>query len=97
MATRKVTFTLDEETAARIDRLAELLQLPKSRVVRDAVREYAATPPLVSMEERNRMLEAYDQAVAMLPPRPPGAAAREIAEIRRARRHFISRGSLEDV
>jgi predicted transcriptional regulator len=99
MAMRKVTFTLDEETAATIDRLAARLRIPKSRLVREAVTEYAASGSAgkPSPEERERMLKALDQHLANLPPRPPGAAAREIAEIRRARRHFISRGSLEDV
>lgn len=97
MATRKVTFTLDEETAARIDRLAERFRIPKSRVVREAVQEYAGAGQRLSEEERRRMLEAYDTYIERIPPRPPGAAEREIAEIRRARRHFISRGSREDV
>lgn len=98
MATRKVTFTLDEETAARIDRLAERFHMPKSRIVREAVAQFATdgSHGLMSEAESKRMLEAYDAFIARLPPRPPGAAEREIAEIRRARRHFISRGSLED-
>lgn len=88
MATRKVTFTLDEETAARIDRLAERLRMPKSRIIREAVTHFASSgsPGRLSEAERRRMLEAYDAYIKQIPSRPPGAAEREIAEIRRARR-----------
>lgn len=41
MNDRNTTFTLDQATAERIDRLARRLAVPKSRVVREAVREYA--------------------------------------------------------
>ncbi len=86
MATRKVTFTLAEETAARIDRLAERLRIPKSRVVREAVQEYAGAGQRLSEEERNRMLAALDTYYATAPAGPPGKADAELAELRRARR-----------
>ena len=41
MASKKVTFTFDDGTVARIDRTAQRLGMSKSRVVREAVREYA--------------------------------------------------------
>lgn len=88
MATRKVTFTLDEETAARIDRLAGLLQVPKSQVVREAVQKYHPMAEPLSLEERTRMLEVLDEHLANLPPRPPGEMERELAELRRSRRHW---------
>ena len=88
MATRKVTFTLDEETAARIDRLAERFDMPKSRIVREAVAQFASdgSHGLMSEAESQLLLAAYDAYIERLPPRPPGAAEREIAEIRQARR-----------
>ena len=42
MAPLKMTFSLDERTAAQLTRTAERLQTSKSAVVREAVAEYAA-------------------------------------------------------
>ena len=82
-----MTFTLDEETAARIDRLAARLRIPKSRVVREAVREYAGTADRLSDAERERMLAVLKQYYATAPAGSPGKADAELAELRRARRH----------
>jgi hypothetical protein len=85
MAT-KMTFTLDAETAARIDRTAARLGVSKSGVVREAVREYAARVGRLSDEERRRLLATFDQVVPRIPARPAAAVDREIAAVRAARR-----------
>jgi len=86
MATRKVTFTLDEATAARIDQVAARLRIPKSRVVREAIREYSGDAPPLNESEKTRMLAALDQLTRSPPTRTAAEVDREIAEIRRARR-----------
>lgn len=84
--TVKMTFTLDEETAERIDRTAARLGVPKSGVVREAVAEYAARARRLSESERRRMLRVLDAVIRRPPTRSDAATDREIAEIRRARR-----------
>jgi hypothetical protein len=82
----KRTFTLDDETAARIDRTAARLGLSRSRVVREAVREYAARVGQLSDDERRRLLGVFDDLLARIPARPAAETDREIAALRRARR-----------
>lgn len=85
----KMTFTLDERTVERIDRTAERLGIPKSGVVREAVREYAARAGSLSEGERLRLLDVFDTVVGRIPRRPRRTAEavdREIAALRRARR-----------
>lgn len=84
--TVKMTFTLDERTAERIDRTAQRLGVSKSGVVREAVREYAARAGSLSEGERLRLLDVFDAVVSRIPLRPSEAADREIAAVRRARR-----------
>lgn len=84
--TVKMTFTLDGETADRIDRTSQRLGMPKSAVVREAVQEYAARAGRLSEGERARLLSVFDDVMARIPPRPPGAVEREITAIRHARR-----------
>ena len=86
MASSKMTFTLDEETAARIHRTAARLGIPKSRVVREAVREYAARVGRLSEEERVRLLAVFDEVVARVPDKPEKEVDRELESVRRARR-----------
>lgn len=84
--TVKMTFTLDEETAERIDRTARRLGLPKSGVVREAVAEYAVRAGQLSERERARVLQVFDDLVPRIPGRTAAATDREIDEVRRARR-----------
>ncbi len=86
MATKKVTFTLDEKTVGQIDRAARFLRIPKSKVVREAIGEYSANLGRLSGEERERMLEILDEALAACPTRPQEEVERELREIREARR-----------
>ena len=86
MATTKVTFTLDAATIARLRVTAERLALPKSQVVREAIRDFGDRAERLSERERRRMLEAFDRLVPKVPPRDPRDVDRELAELRRARR-----------
>jgi hypothetical protein len=83
--TIKMTFTLDEETAARSDRTAQRLDIPKSAVVREAVAEYAARAGRLSEQERRRMLKVFDDVIERIPRQPARATDAELAAIRRAR------------
>jgi predicted transcriptional regulator len=83
---RKMTFTLDGETADRIDRTAARLGMPKSGVVREAVSEYSAKSDRLSDSERTRLLAAFDAFVPKIPNRRAADIARELAAIRKARR-----------
>jgi hypothetical protein len=86
MATTKVTFTLDEATITRLRAAAERLALPKSQVVREAIREFGDRAERLSERERRRLLEAFDRLVPAIPPRPLRDVERELADLRRARR-----------
>jgi predicted transcriptional regulator len=82
----KVTFTLDEETIARLNETAERLSKPKSEVVREAIKGYRGTSDRLSEAERVRMVNLLKEYA-----RTPtvGTAAdrdRELREIRAARR-----------
>ena len=83
----KVTFTLDDETVARLRRVAARLAKPQSQVVREAIKEYDARGDKLTEEERQRMLAALDAFVANVPPRPRREVAAELKEIRASRRH----------
>lgn len=86
MAMKKMTFTLDADTVARLEKIAELLDAAKSEVVRDAVREYSDRIRHLSERERTRMLRALDEVLPRIPARPVEEVEREIEEVREARR-----------
>lgn len=87
MTSRKMTFSLDQETADRIDQIAERLGMPKSGVVREAVREYAAQSGRLRDAERTRLLGLFDDLVPRIPERPAAEVDRELRDLRKARRH----------
>ena len=82
----EVTFRLDDETMARLRRIARRLVKSQSRVVRDAIVEYDARTRKLTVDERHRMLEVFDRLVPKIPLRPPAQADAELREIRSARR-----------
>ena len=82
----KVTFSLDDDSVAHLERLADRLGMPKSRVVREALRVYGEEMSRLSEEERSRLLEAFDRVTTGIPDRPRAEVERELAEIRAARR-----------
>ncbi len=81
----KVTYTLDDETVSYLNRTAERLGLPKSRVVREAIRIYGEQAGRLSTEERTRLLEVFDEVTEAIPDRGRADVQRELSEIRRAR------------
>lgn len=85
MAT-KVTYSVDDETVERIDRLARRLGLSRSRVVREAVAEYAARVGRLTAAERDRLLQVMDEVMQGSVTGSAAAVDREIAAIRAARR-----------
>lgn len=84
----KVTFTLDDETVARIRRLATRLRKPQSQVVRESIKEYEARSDKLSDEERRRMLAVIDRMMQRPPTRTQAEVDAELREIRYARRHW---------
>ena len=86
MASIKLTFSLDEQTASRLRSASERLGIAQSQVVREAIADYAARIGRLSERERLRMLATFDELVAKIPPRPPAEVTAETAEIRRLRR-----------
>jgi predicted transcriptional regulator len=82
----KVTFTLDDETVARLRKIAERARKAQSLIVREAIAEYAARGERLSEDERDRALKAYDALAPAVRRRPPAEIARELRELRTARR-----------
>ena len=81
-----MTFSLDEATAATLDRTADRLGMAKSQVVREAVHEYAERVGRLGDGERRRLLAVFDELVPRIPKRPVAEVEKELAEIRRSRR-----------
>lgn len=86
MASKKVTFTLDEATLTRLAQSARRLDKPKSQVVREAIREYSERIGRLSEEERLRMLRVFDEVVPSIPARSTAEVEAELEAIRAARR-----------
>ena len=86
MATTKVTFTLDRISIDRLQDAAERLSVPKSEIVREAIREFHARIGRLSEKERSRMLSAFDELVPRIPERSAAAVDEELAEIRLVRK-----------
>lgn len=86
MATVKMTFSLDEATARRLGEVAEALRKPKSRVVRDAIADYAERMSRLTDAEKRRMLDVLDALTATEPSRSAVETDAELEDLRRARR-----------
>lgn len=86
MAT-KMTFSLDDATVARLERIAVRLAKPKSEVVREAIREYEIKSDRLSEAERRRMLGILEELMKKPPTRSQAEVDRELREIRESRRH----------
>jgi metal-responsive CopG/Arc/MetJ family transcriptional regulator len=82
----KMTFSLDEPTARRLNEASVSLGKPKSEIVREAIRDYAERMGRLSEVERIRMLGVFDEVVAAIPERPADDVDAGLAEIGRARR-----------
>jgi len=86
MATIKMTFSLDELTAARLNDTAASLHKPKSEIVREAILDYAVRAGRLTEAERRRLLGVFDELVPAIPLGPEDEVDEELAEVRRARR-----------
>ena len=86
MATTKVTFTLDPETLDRLRVTAERLAVPKSAVVREAIRDFSERAGKLGEAERRRQLAVFDRLVPLIPRRSRDEVERELEALRRARR-----------
>jgi hypothetical protein len=82
----KCTFVLDEQSVTYLARAATRLGMPKSQVVREALRVYDEQLGRLTDEERDRALAAYDRAIAEVPSRPRQDVQAELKELARARR-----------
>jgi len=82
----RVTFSLDEDTVAKIRLTAARLRRPQSRVVRDAVAEYAARSGCLSDDERRQALAVLERLRGTRPTRPAAHVDRELEALRAARR-----------
>ena len=82
----KRTFVLDETTSAYLDRAADRLGIPKSQVVREALRLYGEQLGRLTEEERDETLAAFDDAIARVPDRPRAEVQAELDAVARARR-----------
>jgi predicted transcriptional regulator len=82
----KVTFTLDDQTVARLRQAAVRLNRPQSQVVREAVRDYADRVGRLGERERLQMLSVLDAITARKPTRSAAQVDREVRDIRSARR-----------
>jgi hypothetical protein len=88
----KRTFVLDDESSSYLDRTADRLGVPKSQVVREALRLYGEQMGRLSDRERDQALAIFDRAVARLPDRPRAEVQAELDEVARARRAGGRRG-----
>lgn len=82
----KVTFSIDDETVGYLGRIAERLGVPKSQVVREAIRAYGEHMGRLSDEERDRLLKTFDEVTASIPDRARASVEAELDGIRQARR-----------
>ena len=88
----KMTFTVDDVTAARLRQCAQRLAMPQSAVVREAIHDYAERAGRLSESERLRRLRLFDELLPTVPARPAADVDRELAVIARARRAGGRRG-----
>ena len=92
----KVTFTIDDETVAKLGQAAERIKKPKSYVVREAIRDFADRVGNLSERERRRMLEIFDNVVPAIPKRPGSEVLSEQKQVRDDRQRRRRRTSTPD-
>jgi len=83
----KVTYSLHEATVRQIRRMADLLGMAQSHVVREAVADYAARKDRLSERERLRLLAVLDHLRATPVTRSEQSVDAEIRAVRASRRH----------
>jgi predicted transcriptional regulator len=82
----KMTFTLDDQTVAKLRRTAERHNRPQSWVVHEAVADYAAKSDMLTPEEQARRLEALERFKRTPITGTSADVDREIAQVRASRR-----------
>ncbi len=82
----RATFSIDEQTEAALRRASESLGTSKSAVVRQAVIEFETRCDRLTEGERREKLAVIERLRAEPESRTSEEVARELAEIRRARR-----------
>ncbi|MEJ2206207.1 MAG: ribbon-helix-helix protein, CopG family [Gemmatimonadota bacterium] len=82
----KRTFVLDRESVAYLDRMAGRTGMPRSQIVREALRVYGEQYGRLSEEERLARLKAFDDAAARVPDRPRSEVEAELQAVGEARR-----------
>ena len=83
----KVTYSLNEATVRQVRRMANLLGMAQSHVVREAVADYAARKDRLSERERLRLLAVLDRLHDAPVTRSEQSVDAEIRAVRAARRH----------
>lgn len=83
---KKMTFTLDGDTVRGIERASDRLGIPKSQVVREAVRVYGEQLGRMSEVERDAKLATFREVMTALPERPRKDVEAEQRQLREARR-----------
>ena len=91
----KVTFSFDDETVRTLRATAERLRKSQSLVVREAIAEYGARSGRLTEAERRRMLGVVDAIMKRPSAGSAADVAKELQEVRRARRHGGRRHPVE--
>ncbi len=84
---RKVTFVFDAKALRHLESAVERHKKPKSAVMREAIAEFDLRSDRMSEAERQAKLKALDEYLAQPSTKTRADVDRELAEIRRARRH----------
>lgn len=89
----KLTFSVDEDTARRLRRLAHRTKKPQSLIVREAIARYADSPDdaRIPEAERDRQLRIIREMRSRSPNRTAEEADAELRELRESR-HAPHRG-----
>lgn len=82
----KMTFSLDDDTVARLRKVAQRQQKPQSWVVREAVADYAAKADMLAPAEQERMLQALERLRLAPVEKTSAEVDEELADLRRSRR-----------
>ena len=82
----RVTFSLDDQTVARIRQTALRLRKPQSQIVREAVADYAERADRLSDSERAHALGVLARLGGAAPTRTAAGVNRELRALRSARR-----------
>ena len=83
---KKLTFSVDDETAQTLKMMAERLSKPQSLIVREAVAEYSARAGRLTEGERRKMLQVVDRMIEQPATRPQRDVTSELRAVRKARR-----------